>query len=458
MRIASRYGLAPEKAMPSGGEREGSKLKIMVKKGPLFSFFAILIVLAIILSFATVPIIHNVKLGLDLKGGFEVLYQIKPLKAGQKIDSNTMSNAVAAINKRINVLGVSEPSISIENGNRIRVQLPGVKDEKRARQLLSTTAVLTFRDYKDNLMMDGSDLQPGKANVAFDQLNHPMVTLQLKDPARFASVTKKILAEAPNNVLVIWLDYQKGDSFLKEVSQKNHKFISAPQVSQVLNTTDVQITGMASVQEATNLKDLLNSGSLPVKMTEIYSDSVGAQFGQNSMNQTLFAGVLGVAAILLFMLAFYRLGGLIADLTLVFYVYIVMSVFVGLQAVLTLPGIAALILGIGMAVDANIITLERIKDEIRSGKSILSAFKSGNQRALPTVVDANMTTIIAAGVLFSFGNSAVKGFAVMLLISNIITLITSVYGARLFLGLLIRSRALNDRPGLFGVRRSDIRE
>ncbi|MDD9147669.1 protein translocase subunit SecD [Sporolactobacillus sp. CQH2019] len=430
----------------------------MVKKGPLFSFFAILIVLAVILSFATAPIIHNVKLGLDLKGGFEVLYQIKPLKAGQKIDSNTMSNAVAAIDKRINVLGVSEPSISIENGNRIRVQLPGVKDEKRARQLLSTTAVLSFRDYKDHLMMDGSELQPGKASVAFDQLNQPMVTLQLKDSNKFASVTKKILAEAPNNVLVIWLDYQKGDSFLKEASQKNHKFISAPQVSEVLNTTNVQITGMSSVKEATNLKDLLNSGSLPVKMTEIYSDSVGAQFGQDSMTQTLFAGALGVAAILLFMLAFYRLGGLIADITLIFYVYIVMGVFVGLQAVLTLPGIAALILGIGMAVDANIITLERIKDEIRSGKSILSAFKSGSQRALPTVVDANMTTIIASGVLFAFGNSAVKGFAVMLLISNVITLITSVYGARLFLGLLIRSRALNDKPGLFGVRRSDIRE
>lgn len=432
---------------------------VKVKKGPIFSFFAILIVSAVILGFITMPIIHSVNLGLDLKGGFEVLYQVKPLKAGQKIDQEAMSNAVAAINKRINVLGVSEPNIAIENGNRIRVQLPGVTNEKRARELLSTTANLTFRDYQDKLMLDGSDLQPGKAKVAFDQMNHPMVTLQLKDSKKFANVTQKVLGYGqPNNVLVIWMDYHKGDSYQKEVEKKNHKFISAPAVSEVLNTNDVQITGDFTVQEATNLKDLLNSGSLPVRMDEVYSTSVGAQFGQDSMKETLYAGALGVAAILLFMLIFYRLGGLIANITLIFYVYLVMAVFVGLQAVLTLPGIAAMILGIGMAVDANIITLERIKDEIRGGKSILSAFKAGSHRALPTVVDANLTTIIAAGVLFVFGNSAVKGFAVMLLISNIVTFITSVYGARLFTGLLIRSRILNDKPGLFGVRRSDIRE
>lgn len=429
----------------------------MVKKGPIFSFFALLIVLGIIIGFAVNPIIHNVKLGLDLKGGFEVLYQVKPLKAGQKIDSDTMSNAVAAINKRINVLGVSEPNISIENGHRIRVQLPGVKNEKRARQLLSTTAKLEFRDYKDRLMLDGSDLKPGKAKVAFDQMNKPMVTLQLKDPAKFASVTKKIASYYPNNQLVIWMDYKKGDSYQKEVGKKNHKFISNPGVQQELNTSDVQITGSFTMQEATTLKDLLNSGSLPVRMNEIYSTSVGAQFGQDSMKETIYAGALAVAAIMLFMLFFYRLGGLIANLSLILYMAIVMGVFVGLQAVLTLPGIAAMILGIGMAVDANIITLERIKDELRSGKSVLSAFKAGNHRALPTVIDANLTTIIAAAVLFVLGVSAVKGFAVMLLISNVVTFLTSIYGARLLLGLLVHSRALNNHPWLLGVKRSDIR-
>lgn len=429
----------------------------MVKKGPIFSFFAILIVAAVILGLVTMPIVHNVKLGLDLKGGFEVLYQVKPLKAGQKIDQDTMKNAVAAINKRINVLGVSEPNISIEDGHRIDVQLPGVKNEKRARQLLSTTANLSFRDVNDKLMLDGSDLEPGQAKVAFDNMNKPMVTLKLKSASKFADVTQKILKEAPNNALVIWMDYQKGDSYKKEVSKKNPKFISDPRVSQVLNTNDVEITGDFTVQRANTLKDLLNSGSLPVKMKEIYSTSVGAQFGQDSMKDTLYAGMLGVAVIFLFMMAFYRFGGFIADITLIFYVYIVMGVFVGLQAVLTLPGIAALILGVGMAVDANIITLERIKDELRSGKSMLSAFKAGSKRALGTVIDANMTTIIAAAVLFVYGTSAVQGFAVMLLISNIVSLITSVFGARMLTSLWVKSGALNNKPGWFGVKRSDIR-
>ncbi|GAY78378.1 protein-export membrane protein SecD [Sporolactobacillus inulinus] len=429
----------------------------MVKKGPIFSFFALLIVLGIIIAFSVKPIIHNVNLGLDLKGGFEVLYQVKPLKSGQKIDSEAMSNAVASINKRINVLGVSEPNISIENGNRIRVQLPGVKNEQRARELLSTTAKLEFRDYKDRLMMDGSDLVPGKAKVAFDDMNKPKVTLQLKDPSKFASVTKKITSYYPNNMLVIWMDYQKGDSYEKEAAKNKHKFISAPSVSQELNTADVEISGNFTVQEANDLKDLLNSGSLPVRLVETYSTSVGAQFGQDSMKETIYAGAIAVAAIMLFMLLFYRLGGLIASLTLVIYMAVVMGVFVGMQAVLTLPGIAAMILGIGMAVDANIITLERIKDELRGGKTVLSAFKAGNKRSLPTVVDANLTTIIAAAVLFILGVSAVKGFAVMLLISNVVTFVTSVYGARILLGLLVHSHTLDNHPWLFGVKRSDIR-
>lgn len=431
----------------------------MIKKGRIFAFFGLLIVAAIVCALVTRPLIHNVNLGLDLKGGFEVLYQVEPLNKGQKITSETMSNTVAAINNRINVLGVSEPDIAIESGNRIRVQLPGVEDQARARELLSTTANLTFRDYQDKKMLDGGDLEPGKAKVAFNEYNQPIVTLQLKDAGKFADVTQKILSYgSPNNVLVIWMDYQEGDKYSEEATKEKHKFISAPAVNSVLNTQDVQIEGNFTTEEATNLKDLLNSGSLPVKMKEIYSTSVGAQFGQNSMKDTLYAGAIGIGAVMLFMLFFYRLGGLIADIALVFYIYLVMAVFIGIQAVLTLPGIAALILGIGMSIDANVITLERIKDEIRSGKSILSAVRAGDKRALPTVIDANLTTIIAAAVLFVFGTSAVKGFAIMLIISNIVTFATSVYGARFLLGLLVKSRAFDRKPGLFGVKRRDISE
>ena len=149
-----------------------------------------------------------------------MLYQVKPLHKGDKITSDTMKNAVAAINKRINVLGVSEPEISIESGggkHNIRVQLPGVKNQKKARKLLSTTANLSFRDVNDHLMLDGSDLVPGKAKVGYDDLNNPIVTLKLKSADKFAKVTRKISQmPPPNNRLVIWMDYQKGDSYKEE--------------------------------------------------------------------------------------------------------------------------------------------------------------------------------------------------------------------------------------------------
>ncbi|MBM7644692.1 SecD/SecF fusion protein [Scopulibacillus daqui] len=431
----------------------------MVKKGRIASFFIICMILAVIIGFTFKPILHNLRLGLDLKGGFEVLYQVEPLKKGEKITDKTMQSTVSAINKRVDALGVSEPDISIQNGHRIDVQLPGVKDQAKARKLLSTTANLSFRDVNDKLMLDGSDLEPGKAKVAFDQMNKPIVTLKLKDANKFGKITNKLSKlPPPDNKLVIWLDYKKGDSYKKEAAKQKPKFISDPAVNQELDTNDVQITGNFTMDEAKTLAELLNAGALPVKMKEIYSTSVGAQFGQHSMQETVFAGIIGIAAIFLFMLLFYRFGGFIAIVSLCIYIYLTLAIFIGLQAVLTLQGIAALILGVGMAVDANIITLERIKDEIRSGKSILSAYRAGNRRSFWTIFDANITTIIAAAVMFVLGTSEVKGFAIMLIVSIIVSFITSVYGSRLLLSLWVKSKALNNKPGLFGVKKGDISE
>lgn len=431
----------------------------MVKKGRVITFFIILVLLLGLIGGTAKMIMNNVKLGLDLKGGFEVLYQVQPLKSGDKITSQTMNDTVASIRNRINYLGVSEPRISIENGNRIRVQLAGVTNQAQARQLLSTTAHLTFRDVNDNLMLDGSALVPGKAKVGFDRTNSPDVTLKLKSASQFGKVTKKIAAMTPpNNKLVIWLDWHKGETYKAESAKQKPAYISAPSVSQEIDSSDVQITGSFTIQQAQTLADLLNAGALPVNLKEIYSTSVGAEFGQYAMVKTITAGIIGISAIFLFMLLFYRFGGFIAVITLVAYTYLVLSVFVGMKAVLTLPGIAALILGIGMAVDANIITLERIKDEIRSGKSILSAFRSGNRRSFATILDSNITTIIAGIVMFIYGTSSVKGFAVMLIVSIIVSFITAVFGARWLLGLWVGSRAIDKKPGLFGVKKEDISE
>lgn len=437
----------------------------MVKKGNLFAFFIIVLLLVGLIASTVTVVAKNVKLGLDLQGGFEVLYEVNPAEEDQEITDDVMQSTVSALRQRIDVLGVAEPRINIEGEDQIRVQLAGVDNQNKAREMLSTEAQLSFRDVNDQKMLDGSDLSPGDAKVTFSETNQPWVALKLKSAEKFGEVTQEILNMGPpDNRLVIWLDYQEGDSFQEELQKQREnpdyepKYLSAPSVNQVLNTQDVVIEGDFTLEEARTLAELLNSGALPVDLEEIYSRSVGAQFGQNALEETMIAGAIGIAFILLFMIVYYRFPGMIAFITMLAYMFLVMVVYDLMNAVLTLSGIAAFILGVGMAVDANVITYERIKEEIRAGKSILSAFKSGTRRSFVAILDANLTTILAAAVLFVFGTSSVKGFAVMLIVSILVSFLTAVYGTRLLLGFWVKSRALNKKPGYFGVKEEEISE
>jgi SecD/SecF fusion protein len=429
----------------------------MVKRSRIVAFFLLVVLLATTMGLTTTKITEKIKLGLDLQGGFEILYEVKPTKEGDVINEEVLKSTVKALDKRVNVLGVSEPNIQIEGDNRIRVQLAGVTDQNKAREILSTQAKLSFRDTDDVLLMDGSDLKENGASQQFDENHRPNVSLKLKDAEKFKDVTTKVLAKAPNNRMAIWLDFEEGvDSFKAEVDKPNHKFISAPSVSQVLNTTDVQITGNFTVEEAKELANLLNAGALPVDLEEVYSTSVGASFGTTALEKTIFASYIGIGLVFLFMLVYYRLPGIVAVITLAAYAYLVLLIFDLMNAVLTLPGIAALVLGIGIAVDANIIMYERIKDELKMGKSVRSAFRSGTKRSFGTIMDANLTTLLAGGVMYAFGVSSVKGFATSLIVSILVSFITCVFGTRMILSLLVNSRAFDKKPTWFGVNKKDI--
>ncbi|BCB04958.1 protein translocase subunit SecDF [Bacillus sp. KH172YL63] len=431
----------------------------MVKRGRIIAFFILVVLLAGTMGGTTKSIIDNIKLGLDLQGGFEVLYEVQPIKKDGEITKETVANTADALDKRINVLGVSEPNIQIEDGNRIRVQLAGVEDQNQAREILSTQANLTFRDVNDKVRLDGADLASGSAKQTFDNQNNPIVSLKLKDRAKFYDLTKEISAMYPQNQLVIWLDFEEGkDSYKEEAGKQDPKFISDPAVSKPINSDEVIIEGNFTVERAQNLASLLNAGALPVKLDEIYSTSVGAQFGQQALDKTVTAGIIGIAIIFLFMIAYYRFPGLIATITLSVYIYLILLIFDLMNGVLTLPGIAALILGVGMAVDANIITYERIKEEMRVGKPIRSAFQAGNKSSFLTILDANVTTMLAAAVLFFYGTSSVKGFATMLIISILTSFLTAVWGSRLLLGLWVNSRIFNKKPGWFGVKTTEIKD
>ncbi|KAB2338683.1 protein translocase subunit SecDF [Cytobacillus depressus] len=432
----------------------------MVKRGRIVAFFLIVLLIGSLMGTTTNNILKDIKLGLDLQGGFEVLYEVSPIVKGQKIDKTVLASTAKALDKRVNVLGVSEPNIQIEGDNRIRVQLAGVTDQKKAREILSTEANLSFRDVNDVPLMDGADLAENGAKQTFDENGKPSVSIKLKDATKFRDVTQKIVNMGePNNLLVIWLDFEEGkDSFKAEAGKPNPRYISAPRVSQVFNQDTVSIVGSFTMEEATTLADLLNAGSLPVKLTEVFSTSVGAQFGEQALNKTVLGGIIGIALIYLFMIFYYRFPGFIATVALSIYIYLILLVFDWMNAVLTLPGIAALILGVGMAVDANIITYERIKEELKVGRTVKSAFQAGGRNSLATIFDANITTILVSGVLFVYGTSSIKGFATMLIISILVSFITAVYGSRILLGLWVNSNLFNKKPSWFGVKKNDIKD
>lgn len=432
----------------------------MKKRGRLVAFFLIVIAFGVLIGTTTTGVTNNIRLGLDLQGGFEVLYEVEPIDENQEVTRELMEGTVQALNDRVNRLGISEAVINIEGEDRIRVQLAGVKNPQEARKMLATSAQLSFRDVNDVELLDGSDVKPGSAKQDFDPTtNQPVVTLELKDAEKFGEVTTQIKEMGPpDNLLVIWMDFQEGDSFEEEILKENPKFVSAPSVDRTLHTTNVMITGNFTVESAKALADIINAGSLPVHMNEIFSTSVGAQFGEQALNDTVIAGIIGITLVIVFLIVVYRFPGIIASINLVIYTYLVLLVFMALNGVLTLSGIAALILGVGMAVDANVITFERYKEELRAGKSVKAAFKAGGNNSFRTIVDANLTTMIAAVVLFVFGTSSVKGFATMLIISIFMSFITAVIGTRILLGFWVNSGFLRTKKSWFAVKEKEIRE
>ncbi len=409
----------------------------MIRWERLVGLLVIVVALSVLMVYTTDTVVKNLTLGLDLQGGFEVLYQAETPN-GEAVTSQALKDTVSIIQKRISGIGVKEPSIDIEGKDRIRVKLAGVANQDEARKLLGKPARLTFRNAKGDILLDGNDIKSGSAKVGYDNLQRPAVDIEFKDPTKFRDITQQYLGQ-PIGI------------FLDETS------IQTPNVSVVISSGKAQITGQESVAKAKELADLLNAGALPLNLKEIQSQSVGASLGMQALSLTVKAGIIGSIIVLLFMLLFYRIPGVIANFSLIVYVYIILLLFWQMHVTLTLPGIAALVLGIGMAVDANIITYERIKEELRSGKTLLSSIRAGSRRSLATILDANITTIIAAVVLFIFGTGPIQGFAITLIVSIIVSMFTAVFGARYLLNLFVKSNLVT-KPWGYGVKEEEIGE
>ncbi|MBR2825013.1 MAG: protein translocase subunit SecD [Solobacterium sp.] len=425
------------------------------KKG-IWGLLIVLVVIAGLIATTFNTIKNHLNLGLDLQGGFEILYEVSPLNEGAEVDMTAVTNS---IQKRVNVLGVNEPIITVEGNNRIRVQLAGIEDQESARSMLGTTANLTFRDTDDVELSDSSIIQEGGASLAY-QDGRPIVSLKIANPERFGEITSDIASRTGGkNVMIIWLDYEDGDSYQEErqaaAQGGEPKYISAASVNSRISG-DCIIEGNFTESEARTLANLINSGSLPVKLDEISSNVVSAQYGQDALHKTAMAGLVGVGLVLLFMIFLYRVPGILAGVMLAAYIWAIFGIYALMGAVFTLPGIGALVLGVGMTVDANIITYERIKQELYKGHGIRTSVQEGRKLSFSSIFDAQLTTLIAGLIMYIWGNGSVKGFATMLIITVAMTLLINVLLSRFLLNLFVNSGIADNKPQWFGANPKNI--
>lgn len=385
-------------------------------------------------DYKIIPVKDAVKLGLDLKGGVYVVLEASEAD-GQEVTSETMDKAIETIRGRVDQMGVTEPVIVKEGDKRIRVELADVENPEEAIEMIGKTAMLQFIDPDGNVVITGSNVKSASAGYAQDSygVDQPVVSLELDEEGtkKFAEATEKYYGQ----VISIMLDDQA---------------ISEPTVSAIITNGKAQISGSKDINAASQLAILIRAGALPVELTEVQSSTVGPTLGQDSLSKSLIAGICGIGLLFVFMILFYRLPGVIASVTLVVYILIVMLVMVSINAVLTLQGIAGLILSVGMAVDANVIIFERIKEEIRNGKSIRASVDAGFKRAFRTILDSNITTLIAAAALYYFGSGTVKGFALTLGIGIVVSMLTAILLTRVILKTTANIKAFQN-PFLFGV-------
>lgn len=387
-------------------------------------------------SFA--PIKEQIKLGLDLSGGVYVVMEAQTDATGEEL-KKLMAQTQAVIEERVNQMGLSEPVVTIEGSNRIRVELPGAEDADDAINTIGKTAQLQFVMSDNTVVLDGSQVE--NAGISRDtEGGGYAISLKFNNTGAeaFKVATKKIMnreiiSQNPgmsNDVIMIILDGQ---------------VISAPEVQDVIPNGVASITGGQggfSDEEATELSILIRGGALPVELKEVQTSVVGPTIGLEALEKSTIAGVIGLMLIFVVMLLMYRIMGIAANIALLFYVLILFWVLVLMDAVLTLPGIAGIILSVGMAVDANVIIFSRIREEIINGKSIRVAVNSGFKRAMSTIIDSQLTTMIAGIVLYQLGSGSVKGFAFTLMIGIIANVFTALIVTQLYLDLIAENKKL----------------
>ncbi len=371
----------------------------------------VIAVIAAALIFSIKPLTENINLGLDLQGGAEVVLQAVP-DEGQEVTSADMNQLVSVLDNRVNELGVSEPIIQVEGNDRIIVQLAGVDDPDEAIELIGKTAKLEFVDPLGNVILTGAELEDAYAQIDnttdANSRNQVAFKLNKEGSEAFFNATSQYVGQ----IISITLD---GET------------ISSPLVKVPISGGEGVISGgFSTFEEASDLAALLRGGALPVNLEILSQKTVGPTLGADSLGKSLDAILIGFIILFAFMILYYRVPGIWACVSLVVYSLILLWALNLLNAVLTLTSIAGFILSVGVAVDANIIIYERIREELYHGKSLKASIESGFKRAFWTIFDSNITTLIAAVVLYYFGTGTIKGFALTLSLGIIASMFTAI--------------------------------
>ncbi len=414
-------------------------------KNKIIMFWAIVILAVISIVIIKVK---PIPLGLDLVGGSRIVLEAQTTDTISKITQDMMDGLKSALENRVNALGVSETMVQQMGEKRLLIEIPNISDPKLAREFLGETAELEFKKPVLNENGDAVGWEPSglsgedlnKAAVGTDNAGRWLITLEFntKGANKFAKLTR----EFKGYPIAI---YFNGD------------IISDPVVQQEITGGHAQITGDFTHDAAKKIVDLLNAGALPVPAKIIEENTVGPTLGADSLDKSKTAGIIGLSLVMIYMILFYRVPGIIADISLIIYSLIVFAIFKTIPVTLTLAGIAGFILSIGMAVDANILIFERTKEELKSGRTLFTAINSGFDRAFTSIFDSNMSTIIICAILYFLSSSIVKGFALTLAIGVMVSMFSAITVTKNFMHLMFGTGQLK-HPELFGLKESDINE
>ena len=399
------------------------KVKSLIKLGIVAVLIVVVAFLALnglqVGKYILKPVGSAISLGLDLRGGVSTEYRVTDTTVDNY--ESLLDGTVSALRTRLTNAGFTEATVAIQGNDRILVEIPDVDDPEQVAEIIGTPAHLEFRDPNGNVVFEGKDIKSAGAQWTDDTNTKAGVGFVLNSEASeaFAEATSEFLGQS----ISIYLD---------------DELISAPTVNQVITTSSASESTEESVEWANNLAMLIQSGALPLDIEEVETRAISATLGIEAIDGALLAGIIGLAIILIFMLVMYRLPGVAADLALLIYVLIVFYVMAIIGVQLTLQGVAGILLGIGMAVDANVVIFERFREELKDGRTPLNAVKFGFRNAGRAVLDSNVTTLIAAVVLMIFGTGTIKGFATTLLISVLASLFTAVVVTRWLLNLICK--------------------